>query len=141
MPFKFGSKSEGNLKTPENGKYVHPALVALCREVLARSTIDFMIIDGMRTIEEQRINVRKGFSKTMKSKHLEGRAIDFAPILPGQPGVPDWVAIDKFKKIGALFQKVASEWKLKVTWGGTWRWKDWGHVQLDAIPTTWPGKK
>ena len=131
MPFKFGAKSEGNLKTPENGKKVMPELVVLCRAVLIRSPIDFMIVDGMRTIEEQKINVRKGFSKTMKSKHLEGRAIDFAPILKGQAGVPDWTNIKAFQTIGALFKKVAKEHGVVITWGGDWTWKDWGHVQIE----------
>lgn len=129
MPFKFGKKSEGNLRTPENGKNVMPELVALCRVVVSRSPIDFMIVDGMRTIEEQRINVRKGVSKTMKSKHLEGRAIDFAPII--KAGVPDWTNLKGFKTIGELFQKVAKEQGLTITWGGTWTWKDWGHIQLE----------
>lgn len=132
MPFKFGKRSEDNLTHAENGKNVKPELVALCRAVIAKSPIDFMIVDGMRTIEEQRINVKKGFSKTMKSKHLEGRAIDFAPIIPGvKPSTPDWTALKKFEQIGALFKKTAVEQGLKITWGGDWKWRDFGHIQLD----------
>lgn len=130
MTFKFGARSERNLSTPENGKTLKPELVQLCRAVLAESPRDFMIIDGMRTIEEQRINVRKGFSKTMKSKHLEGRAIDFAPTLKGVAGSPDWADIKSFQTIGALFKKKAKAMGITIVWGGDWKWKDWGHIQL-----------
>jgi peptidoglycan LD-endopeptidase CwlK len=34
------------------------------------------VICGIRTMEEQRILVEKGASQTMRSKHLEGKAVD-----------------------------------------------------------------
>ena len=127
--FKFGKKSMGHLTGSENGVFVNSKLQELCLAVLSRSPIDFMIVDGVRTIAEQKINVKKGYSKTMKSKHLLGRAIDFAPILSA--GLPNWENIDGFKTIGKLFKVVAKEMKLDITWGGDWTWKDWGHIQLN----------
>ena len=42
--------------------------------------MDFAVIDGERTIEEQRKNVEAGVSWTMESKHLfPCRAVDLAP--------------------------------------------------------------
>jgi peptidoglycan LD-endopeptidase CwlK len=34
------------------------------------------VICGLRTMEEQRVLVDKGASKTMRSKHLDGKAVD-----------------------------------------------------------------
>jgi peptidoglycan L-alanyl-D-glutamate endopeptidase CwlK len=57
---------------------------------------DHTIIDGARTIEEQRKNVARGVSKTMASKHLpgppenKGRATDSMPYPP-----IDWQKVEK----------------------------------------------
>lgn len=132
--FKWGKTSKFNLYGKVLGVGLKPELIMLCDLVLAASQRDFMIVDGMRTLAEQKINLQKGFSKTMKSKHLLGRAIDFAPVVKGQEGkyIPDWVDLKAFQHIGALYKKIAKEKGIKITWGGDWRWKDWGHIQLDA---------
>ena len=80
MP-RFGAASRANLAE------VHPDLQRLFNAVIQHW--DCTILDGRRTIEEQRKNVAKGVSKTMASKHLEGRAID------AMPYPVDWAAIEK----------------------------------------------
>lgn len=76
MP-KFGAVSESHLVG------VDPRLVAVARKVV--TVWDCSIIDGIRTIEEQRKNVARGVSKTMASKHLPqppsglGHAFDVMP--------------------------------------------------------------
>lgn len=70
MP-NFGAASRSHLAE------VHPDLQRLFNFVIKHW--DCSIIDGRRTIEEQRKNVAKGVSKTMRSKHLEGRAVDAMP--------------------------------------------------------------
>lgn len=130
--FKFGKKSRDNLYGPVSGVKVRPELVALCLATIADSTIDFTIIDGVRSIEEQKINLRKGFSKTMRSRHLTGHAIDFAPLkkVMGKD-VPDWEDEKSFGIIAALFCKKADEMGIRIVSG----WRDWkwdlGHIQLD----------
>lgn len=59
---KFGAASKQNLEG------VHPGLVKACEVVI--QDFDFSVLDGVRTIEEQRKNLAKGVSKTMDSKHL-----------------------------------------------------------------------
>ena len=51
-------------------------LIGVVQGAIHLSKIDFGVICGMRTIEEQRALVEKGASQTMKSKHLEGHAVD-----------------------------------------------------------------
>ena len=123
MSFKFGKTSLYNLKG------IHPDLRHLADRALALSTEDFRVVDGLRTVAEQRANVKKGVSKTMRSRHLTGHAIDFAALYPS--GDIDWNTISKYRTIGGAFKKAARELGVTSEWGGDWTWKDWGHVQLD----------
>lgn len=42
--------------------------------------IQVLIYETIRTVEQQRINVANGKSKTMQSYHLVGQALDFVPV-------------------------------------------------------------
>lgn len=86
MP-KFGDKSLIALAE------VHPDLQRLFEEVIKHR--DCSIIDGARTIEEQRKNVARGVSKTMDSKHLpqedgKSHAVDVVPYPQ-----PSWVLVER----------------------------------------------
>lgn len=63
---------------------IHPDLRLLCDEALALTTVDFIVIDGKRTLEEQKIHVANGASKTLKSRHLHGFAVDVAALIGGK---------------------------------------------------------
>lgn len=71
----------------------HPDLARLHHAVL--SVVDHSVVDGVRTLDEQKTNVAKGVSKTLDSKHLPqsdglSHATDSVPYPP-----PDWGLIDK----------------------------------------------
>lgn len=123
MTKRWGKTSLFNLEG------IKPDLRKLADRALQLSTTDFRVVDGLRTIEEQRRNVKKGVSKTMRSRHLTGHAIDFAALT--DDGDVDWNTIPKYKAIGAAFKRAAKELGIKIEWGGDWNWKDWGHIQLD----------
>jgi len=85
----------------------------LAMELLARCVeagVMVMIVDTVRTVEEQRANVAKGVSWTMHSKHLTGDAIDICPYeiyalhgpdkLQWDGGDPAW------EKLGALGEAI-----------------------------------
>lgn len=75
--FKFSQKSLANLKG------VKPELVKVITRALEISPVDFGVREGLRTVEQQRENVRKGVSQTMNSKHITGDAVDLYPsVLP-----------------------------------------------------------
>jgi hypothetical protein len=58
---------------------------------------------GVRTVEEQRRLVQGGFSRTMHSNHLLGRAFDVVPLDEnGKPNYNDRAAYDRIDK--AMFQ-------------------------------------
>lgn len=90
--------------------------------------IEILIYDAMRTEAEQRENVRKGVSGTMKSYHLVGQAIDFVPA--NSSGKVSWNWYDRDD-----IQKAVKEAKrLGFTWGGDWwNFVDKPHLQYDKI--------
>ena len=55
---------------------VDPSLVEVAQLAITKTKIDFGVICGLRTMEEQQALYDSGASQTMASKHLEGRAID-----------------------------------------------------------------
>ena len=70
MSYKLG---KGSLSKLEG---VDERMVAVVKYAIGVTKQDFSVICGLRTIEEQRELVAKGASKTMKSKHLDGLAVD-----------------------------------------------------------------
>jgi len=105
--FKFGERSESNLAG------VHPDLVKVARLALKKSPVDFGISEGLRSVERQKELFAAGKSKTMKSRHITGHAIDIFPA--GKP--IDWKKMIIIQKI--MFE-VANELNIPIRWGGDW---------------------
>ena len=90
-------------------------------ELLARCTehgIYVMVIDTLRTVEEQNENIKKGVSWTKHSPHLVGRAIDLCPI-KSYMGLGttklNWDEVNpEWGTIGALGESLGLKW-------GVWR--------------------
>lgn len=128
MGFKFGAKS---LKLLNNAK-LHPKLRQLMNEAIKTSPIDFTIIETVRTIEQQKIYVAKGVSKTMKSRHIPStnksglcEAVDIAPY------PINWKDIKKFIQLSEHIKNVAKKLDIFVEYGGDWKsFKDYPHWQL-----------
>jgi peptidoglycan L-alanyl-D-glutamate endopeptidase CwlK len=119
---KFGPSSEKHLEG------VHPDLVAVMREAIKESPVDFSIIDGLRTLAEQKKYVAKGASKTMKSRHLTGKAVDIMALVNGKGRWEEAL----YRQIGPHVKAAAKKLKVAIVWGGDWNWKDWGHFELDV---------
>jgi peptidoglycan L-alanyl-D-glutamate endopeptidase CwlK len=101
------------------------------RRVLARAARDgaprFAVIEGRRTVSRQRQLVAAGASKTMRSRHIHGFAVDIAPIIGGKISW-DWPA---FYPLAAAIKKAAVAERVTLTWGGDWRtFKDGPHWEL-----------
>lgn len=74
-----------------------------------------------RTIAQQRINVRRGASQTMNSRHIPGRdgwakAADIVPVKAGKLAW-DWPMI--YRQVEYI-RRAAREVGVKVRWGGVW---------------------
>ena len=63
---------------------VNQNLVLVVKEAITLTKVDFGVICGLRTQEEQEALVAKGASQTMKSKHLEGNAVDLMAYIGGR---------------------------------------------------------
>jgi peptidoglycan L-alanyl-D-glutamate endopeptidase CwlK len=110
-------------------KGVHPDLIKIVEKALEITDINFTILEGLRSKERQRILVQKGASKTMKSRHLTGHAVDIAPVINGQV-TWDWKYYYHLEKI---IKTAAKQVNIIVEWGGDWiKFKDGPHWQLPS---------
>lgn len=118
--FKFSKRSLERLKG------VHPDLVAVMTRALELTSVDFVVIDGLRTREQQAKLVQRGASTTMNSRHLTGHAVDIAPFVDGKVS---WHWPDYYPLAGVV-KTAAEELGVSIEWGGDWRFKDGPHWQL-----------
>ena len=91
-------------------------LIAVVKSAIHKSKIDFGVICGMRTLEEQRALVEKGASQTMKSKHLEGLAVDLMAYI-GSRG--SW-ELNLYDDIADAMAEAAREVDVPIRWGAAW---------------------
>lgn len=106
---------------------VHPDLVKIVRLVAERTPIDFAVLEGLRTIERQKQLVASGASQTMKSRHLDGHAVDLAPMDAGEIS---W-AWPLYHQLAPIVKAAAQELRIPIEWGGDWSsFKDGPHWQL-----------
>ena len=126
---KLSSSSEKRL----NG--VHPDLLRVVRRAAADwhdTSLEWIITCGVRTLEEQKVLVAKGASKTLNSRHIPGKdgyskAVDLAAILSGKLS---W-AWPLYAKLAVAMKAAAAAEKVPLEWGGDWRtFKDGPHMQL-----------
>lgn len=110
--FQLSTRSIGRLSG------VHPDLVKVVKRAIQISNYDFMVVEGLRTIETQREYVKNGVSKTMNSFHLTGHAVDLAPL---ENGAIDWEnKKGQFDSVAKAMMQAAKELGVKVVYGGVW---------------------
>lgn len=121
MTFRFSSRSLRNLEG------VHPDLVAVAHRALQLTEVDFLVTEGLRTQEKQIELVRAGASRTTRSRHLTGHAIDVAAWVAG--GVRwDWPL---YEELSRAFKQAAAELNVPIVWGGDWKsFRDGPHYEL-----------
>lgn len=121
MMYRFSKRSYQSLTG------VRPELVAVAARALAMTPIDFVVIEGLRSIDRQRELVRIGASQTMQSKHLNGRAIDVAAWYEGAIRW-DWPL---YERIADAMLRAADDLRVPLTWGGHWTsLRDGPHFEL-----------
>jgi peptidoglycan L-alanyl-D-glutamate endopeptidase CwlK len=129
MAFKFSQRSLDNMRG------VHPDLVIVMKRALSTSPIDFMVIEGRRTLERQKELVASGASRTLYSRHLTGHALDVVPLYNGEIS---W-AWPLYFQLAIEIKQAAKDLGVRIEWGGDWvSFKDGPHWQLsrDDYPNT-----
>ena len=114
MSFRLSDRSLSMLQG------VDEQLVATVKLAISLTKTDFGVICGMRTIEEQRALVAKGASKTMNSKHLEGKAVDLMAYI-GSRG--SW-ELNLYDDIADAMKEAAKETGTLLRWGAAWQVPD-----------------
>lgn len=138
MSYSFSARSRRNLQG------VHPDLVRICERALGLSSMDFTVVEGLRTIERQRALFAEGKSLTMNSRHLPqpggyGHAVDLYPFYEGRVQVD--AHFNAYRQISVAMFAAAKELGLRITWGADWnhngrsddeRLVDSPHYQLEV---------
>ena len=87
--------------------------------------IDIIITEGVRTLEQQKRYVLEGKSKTLKSRHLIGNAIDICFSVNGRI---NWNDMTYWTLAGKHYADYCKTNKVNGRWGGDWNkngeWKD-----------------
>jgi peptidoglycan L-alanyl-D-glutamate endopeptidase CwlK len=109
MGYVLGKRSKEKLQG------VDPRMVRVVERAIELSEQDFSVICGLRTVAEQEALVAKGASQTMKSKHLEGLAVDLAAWCDGIR----W-ELNLYDEIADAIRKAAIEEGVTIRWGAAW---------------------
>lgn len=124
--FNLSKKSLNNLNN------VNDSLVIVVKRAIELTTIDFAVIEGLRTIERQKELVAKGASQTLKSKHIEGKAVDLLAYVDGRGS---W-ELPLYDNIADAMKQAAIEHKVSIRWGAAWNIPDitkWSGSMEDAM--------
>ena len=120
MTFKLSKKSLAKLKGVNND------LVKVVKCAINLTSVDFGVICGLRTTEEQKALVEKGASQTMKSKHIDGLAVDLMAYVGGRAS---W-ELSVYDNIADAMKEAAKLEDVKIRWGAAWHINDIASTNL-----------
>ena len=126
MAYKLSTRSQERLMG------IEPELKEVVYEAIKVTKIDFGVIEGLRTEEKQKQLVESGASQTMKSKHLEGRAVDLMAYIGGRGS---W-ELNVYDEIADAMKEAAVKVDVAVRWGAAWTVTDireWEGTMEDAM--------
>ena len=126
MTFKLSERSLGKLEGVNNN------MKLVVMKAITLTKIDFGVICGLRTQEEQEELVAKGASKTMKSRHLTGDAVDLMCYL-GSRG--SW-ELNLYDDVADAMKQAAQDEGIGIRWGAAWQIPDireWDGTMEEAM--------
>tara|TARA_R110002167_G_scaffold146050_1_gene337302 strand:+ start:632 stop:1057 length:426 start_codon:yes stop_codon:yes gene_type:complete len=111
---------------------INADLITLVTEAIKLTKVDFGVTCGMRTVEEQEKLVASGASQTMKSKHLEGRAVDLVAYVGSSV---TW-KLNMYDDLADAMAEAARNLEVPIKWGAAWSVGDiaeWSGSMEDAM--------
>ena len=124
--FKLSKRSLSNLEG------VDERLVQVVHDAIKITDVDFGVIEGLRTLERQSELVAKGASWTMKSKHINGLAVDLMAYI-GSRG--SW-ELPLYFSIAEAIREASKGIDVPVRWGAAWTVEsivDWDGSMVSAM--------
>lgn len=150
MSFTFGQKSMAILNT------VKQPLHELAVVALSYSTVDFSVVQGNRTQDEQDRLYGQGRTQTqMKdmglpasyaqpgvkkvtwtthSNHIGGNAIDVCPFVEGSLQWDNDGSLGLWPPIVAAFKAASDKTGIPCYWGGDWKGGEKDHPHFSLVP-------
>ena len=128
MSFKLSKRSLSKLEG------VDERLVAIVKYAIGETTVDFGVIEGVRSLNRQRELVKKGASQTMSSKHIPGEAVDLMAYI-GRPARASW-ELNLYDEIADAMKKGAEAVDAPLRWGCAWHLTDiraWNGTMEEAM--------
>ncbi len=106
---------------------VHPDLKLVVERAIDITDLDFVVTEGIRTLARQKQLFDAGASKTMRSRHLTGHAVDLAAVVGGKVRW-DWPL---YARLNEVMMEAARDEGVQIEWGGHWKaLRDGPHWQL-----------
>ena len=120
--FKLSKRSKSRMSG------VNDDLVTVVNRAIELTPVDFGVSEGIRTKERQAKLLAEGKSRTMKSRHLIGEAVDVYAWVGGKVS---W-DVKYYHQIADAMKEAAKELDVQITWGGDWRtFFDGPHFQVE----------
>ena len=115
MTFKLSKRSLDKLQG------VNPKLVDVVKRAIEITTVDFAVVEGLRTKERQIELFEKGASQIRDGgTHVEGRAVDLMAFI-GDRG--SW-ELNLYDNIADAVKQAAIEKNVAIRWGAAWNIPD-----------------
>lgn len=128
MSYHLSSKSLKNLYGVDEDL----AIVVLRAITLTHQ--DFAVFEGLRTLERQKQLKADGYTRTLKSYHLRGKAVD---LVAWRNGRLTW-EVDALVPVGMAMKEASKQLGIPITWGATkkhggdWNtFNDMAHFQIE----------
>ena len=126
MAYKLSTRSQEKLVG------INSELKKVVCLAITYTKIDFGVIEGVRTVAQQKALVESGASQTMDSKHLKGRAVDLMAYVNGRGC---W-ELNVYDEIADAMKRAAIEIDVAVRWGAAWTVTDirkWENTMEEAM--------
>ena len=118
--FSFGARSLQNMEG------VHPKLVRVLNLAIKKTKVDFMVIEGVRSLARQKQLYAQGrtvpgkvVTWTLNSNHFK-KADGFGHAVDILPAPYDWKDTAPFDEVARAMFAAAKELDINIRWGADW---------------------